>query len=137
MKRLYRIPGVDWLLAEQEQFRSAITLRFRDLDGLPQDNTFGPLNTPYLTDVGVLGPSPLIILLASSRHVNVFMFNLADMSVLYCPQPLVSGRFQSSTLLGSTPSPGTALVDWLVVEPGVAVVGGLFVLDMVWELVCF
>ena len=48
--RLYRIPGVDWLLAEQEQFSSAITLRFVYLDGLPQDNTFGPLNTRSLTD---------------------------------------------------------------------------------------
>ena len=48
---LYRIPGVDWLLVEQEQFSSATTLRFVDLDGLPQDNTFGPLNTRSLTDV--------------------------------------------------------------------------------------
>ena len=29
---LYRIPGVDWLLAEQEQFSSATTLRFVDHD---------------------------------------------------------------------------------------------------------
>ena len=49
--RLYRIPGVDWLLAEQEQFSSATTLTFVDLDGLPQDNTFGPLNTRSLTNV--------------------------------------------------------------------------------------
>ena len=42
---LYRIPGVDWLLAEQEQFSSTITLRFVDLDGLPRDNILGPLNT--------------------------------------------------------------------------------------------
>ena len=41
---LYRIPIVNWLLAEQEQFSSATTLRFVDLDELPQDNTFGPLN---------------------------------------------------------------------------------------------
>ena len=45
VSRLYRVPGVDWLLAEQEQFSSATTLRFVDLDGLPQDNTFGPLIT--------------------------------------------------------------------------------------------
>ena len=50
--RLYRIPGVDWLLAEQEQFTSATTLKFMDLDGLPQDNTFGPLNTRLRTSVG-------------------------------------------------------------------------------------
>ena len=51
VSRLYRITGVDWLLAEQEQFSSATTLRFVYLDGLPQDNTFGPLNTRSFTDV--------------------------------------------------------------------------------------
>ena len=51
LTRLHRIPGVDSLLAEQEQFSSSTTLRFVDLDGLPQDNTFGPLNTQSLTDV--------------------------------------------------------------------------------------
>ena len=51
VSRLYRIPGLDWLLAEREQFSSSTTLRFVDLDGLPQDNTFGPLNTRSLTDV--------------------------------------------------------------------------------------
>ena len=45
VSRLYRIPGVDWLLAEQEQFSSTTTLQHADLNGLPQDNTFGPLNT--------------------------------------------------------------------------------------------
>ena len=49
--RLYRIPGVDWLLAEQEQFSSTTTLQHADLNGLPQDNTFRPLNTRSLTDV--------------------------------------------------------------------------------------
>ena len=48
---LYRISGVDWLLAEQEQLSSATTLRFLDLERLPQDNTFRPLNTRSLTDV--------------------------------------------------------------------------------------
>ena len=51
VSRLYRIPGVDWLLAEQEQFSSTTTLRHADWNGLPQDNTFGPLNTRSLTDV--------------------------------------------------------------------------------------
>ena len=51
VSRLYRIPGVDWLLAGQEQFSSATTLRYVDLNGLPQDNTFGSLNTRSLTDV--------------------------------------------------------------------------------------
>ena len=48
---LYRIPGVDWLLARQEEFSCATTLRFVDLDGLSQDNTFGPLNTRSLKEV--------------------------------------------------------------------------------------
>ena len=39
---IYRISGVDWLLAEQEQLSLATTLRFVDLDGLPQDNTLDP-----------------------------------------------------------------------------------------------
>ena len=51
VSRFYRIPGVDWLLAEQEPFSSATTLRYVDLNGLPQDNTFGPLSTRSLTDV--------------------------------------------------------------------------------------
>ena len=42
---LYRIPGVDWLLAEEEQFSSATTLQLADLEGLLGDNTMGPLNT--------------------------------------------------------------------------------------------
>ena len=51
VSRLYRISGVDWLLAEQEQFSSTTTLRHADLNGLPQDNTFGPLNTRSPSDV--------------------------------------------------------------------------------------
>ena len=51
VSRLYRIPGVDWLLSEQEQFSPATTLRYVDLNGLPQDNTFGPMNTRSLTDI--------------------------------------------------------------------------------------
>ena len=51
VSRLYRIPGVDWLLAEQEQFSSTTLLNHADLNGLPQDTTFGPLNTRSLTDV--------------------------------------------------------------------------------------
>ena len=51
VSRLYRIPGVDWLVAGQEQFSSATTLRYVDLNGLPQDSTLGPLNTRSLTDV--------------------------------------------------------------------------------------
>ena len=53
VSRLYRIPGVDWLVAGQEQFSSATTLRYVDLNGLPRDNTLGPLNTGHSrTSVG-------------------------------------------------------------------------------------
>ena len=51
VSRLNRIPGVGWLLAQQELFSCATTLRHVDLNGLPQDNTFGPLNTQSLKDV--------------------------------------------------------------------------------------
>ena len=53
---LYRISGVDWLLVEQEQLSSATTLRFVDLEGLPQDNSFGPLNTRSPTGVDTAFP---------------------------------------------------------------------------------
>ena len=36
---LYRISAVEWLLAEEEQFSSATTLRLADLEVLPRDNT--------------------------------------------------------------------------------------------------
>ena len=48
---LYRLAGVDWLLAEEEKFSSATTLQLVDLEGLPGDNTMGPLTTRSLTDV--------------------------------------------------------------------------------------
>ena len=51
MSGLYRIRGMDWLLAEQKQISSATTLRFVEIDGLPQYNTFGTLNTRSLLDV--------------------------------------------------------------------------------------
>ena len=41
VSRLYRIPGVDWLLAEQEQFSSTTTLQHADLNGLPQEIPLG------------------------------------------------------------------------------------------------
>ena len=40
VSRLYRIPVVDWLLAEQEKFSSSTSFRHVDLNGLPHDNTF-------------------------------------------------------------------------------------------------
>ena len=47
----YRMTGVNWLLAEQEQFSSATTLRIVELDKLPQDNAMGHLKTLSLTYV--------------------------------------------------------------------------------------
>ena len=47
----YRISGVDLLLAEEETFISAATLRLVDLEELPRDSTMGPLNTRSLTKV--------------------------------------------------------------------------------------
>ena len=47
---LYRILGVDRLLAEEEQFCPATTLILVDLEGLPRDNTKGPLNMRSSTD---------------------------------------------------------------------------------------
>ena len=51
VSRLFRIPGVDWLLAEQDQFSSTTTLRHADLNGLTRDNTYGPLKPRSLTNV--------------------------------------------------------------------------------------
>ena len=48
---LYRRAGLDCLLAEEEQFSSATTLRLVDPEGLPRDKTMGPLNTRSLTNV--------------------------------------------------------------------------------------
>ena len=48
---LYRIAGMDWLFAEEEQFSSATTLQLVDLEGLPGDKTMGPLDTKSLTEV--------------------------------------------------------------------------------------
>ena len=45
---LYRTAGVDWFLAEEEQFGSATTLRLVDLEVLPRDNTMGPLITSVI-----------------------------------------------------------------------------------------
>ena len=42
---LYRIAGVDCLLAEEEQFSAATTLQLVDLECLPGDYTMGPLKT--------------------------------------------------------------------------------------------
>ena len=53
---LYRIPGVDWLLAEQDQFSSATTLRFVDLMDCLRTIPLGPWIPDLLrTSVGEQG----------------------------------------------------------------------------------
>ena len=51
VSRLYSITGVDWLIAAGINFSSTTALRFADLEGLPSNNTMGPLNARPLQDV--------------------------------------------------------------------------------------
>ena len=48
---LYSITGVDWLIAASINFSSTTALRFADLEGLPSNNTIGPVNARPLQDV--------------------------------------------------------------------------------------
>ena len=48
---LYSITGVDWLIAAGINFGSTTALRFADLEGLPSNNTMGPVNARPLKDV--------------------------------------------------------------------------------------
>ena len=48
---LYSITGVDWLIAAGINFNSTTALRFADLEGLPSNNTMGPVNARPLQDV--------------------------------------------------------------------------------------
>ena len=49
--RLYSKTGIDWLIAAGINFSSNTALRFADLDGLPSNNTMGPVNARPLQDV--------------------------------------------------------------------------------------
>ena len=51
VSRLYSITGVDWLIAASVNFSSTTALRFADLEGLPPNNTMGPVNARPLQDV--------------------------------------------------------------------------------------
>ena len=51
VNRLYSITGVDWLIAASINFSSTTALRFADLEGLPSNNTMGPVNARPLQDV--------------------------------------------------------------------------------------
>ena len=48
---LCSITGVDWLIAAGINFSSTAALRFADLEGLPSNNTMGPVNARPLQDV--------------------------------------------------------------------------------------
>ena len=51
VSRLYSITGVDWLIAASINFSSTTALIFADLEGLPPNNTMGPVNARPLQDV--------------------------------------------------------------------------------------
>ena len=51
VSRLYSTTGVDWLIAASINFSSTTALRFADLEGLPSNNTMGPVNARPLQDV--------------------------------------------------------------------------------------
>ena len=51
VSRLYSITGVDWLIAASINFSSSTAFRFADLEGLPSNNTMGPVNARPLQDV--------------------------------------------------------------------------------------
>ena len=51
VSRLYSITGVDWLIAASVNFSFTTALRFADLEGLPPNNTMGPVNARPLQDV--------------------------------------------------------------------------------------
>ena len=48
---LYSTAGVDWLIAAGINFSSTTSLRFADLEGLPSNNTMGPVIARHLQDV--------------------------------------------------------------------------------------
>ena len=51
VSRSYSITGVDWLIAASINFSSTTALRFADLEGVPSNNTMGPVNARPLQDV--------------------------------------------------------------------------------------
>ena len=78
---LYSITGVDWLIAAGINFSSTTALRFADLEGLPSNNTMGPVNARLLQDVklnhdeGNRGERPgrfLITRAPIGQHVKMF-----------------------------------------------------------------
>ena len=48
---LYSIVGLDWLIVAEINFSSMTALRLADLEGLPSNNTIGPLNARPIQDL--------------------------------------------------------------------------------------
>ena len=78
VSRLYSITGVDWLIAAGINFSSITSLRVADLEGLPSNNTMGPVNARPLPDVK-LNPDegnrverPGRFLVTIGQHVKMF-----------------------------------------------------------------
>ena len=78
---LYSITGVDWLIAASMNFSSTTALRFADLEGLPSNNTMGPVNARPLQGVklnhdegnGEERPGKFLITRAPiGQHVKMF-----------------------------------------------------------------
>ena len=81
VSRLYSITIVDWLIAASINFSSTTALRFADLQGLPSNNTMGPVNARPLQDVrlnhdeGNREERPGILLTTRApigQHVKIF-----------------------------------------------------------------
>ena len=81
VSRLYSITGVDWLIAAGINFSSKTALRFADLEGLPSNNTMGPVNARPLQDVRLNhdegnreeGPGRFLVSRAPiGQHVKMF-----------------------------------------------------------------
>ena len=80
VSRLYRISGVDWLLAEQKQFSSTTTLRHADLNGLPQDITITS-TTPHNNVWLYLSPRLCTLGEDAFEHAPAVIKEMQDVSV--------------------------------------------------------
>ena len=78
---LYSIAGVDWLIGAGLNFSSTTAFRFADLEGLPSNNTMGPVNARPLQDAklnqdeGIREERPgrfLTTRAPKSKHVKIF-----------------------------------------------------------------
>ena len=80
VSRLYSITGVDRLIAASINFSSTTALRFADLEGLPSNNTMGPVNARPLQNVRLnhdegnreKRPGRFLVTRASIGHAKMF-----------------------------------------------------------------